>query len=80
MAALQPLEVHDGEAAATAHLDGELRIDDGVEGGGEDGMIELVVAYTEANVGEVRVYGDAAGDDRDFVKAVGGPEFLHPNR
>ena len=80
VAALQPLEVHHREAAALAHLDGEPGVDDGVQRGGEDRVSNVMLAYAEVDIRQLRVDGDGAGNDRHFVKPVGGSEFLQSSR
>jgi hypothetical protein len=72
VAALEALEVHNGEGAPLACLDREAGVDDGVERGGDDGMIESQVLDAEVDISEFRVDGDVTGGDRDFVEPVGG--------
>jgi hypothetical protein len=76
VAALEALEIHDRETAAVAELDREVRVDDGIECRRENGEAERVLGDAEVDVREFGVHGEVPGDDRDFVKPVGGSEFF----
>jgi hypothetical protein len=76
VATLEALKVHNCEAAAVSELDRERGIDDGIESSGDDGEGKCVLRYAEMDIGKFGVDGDCAGDDRYFVKAVGGSEFF----
>jgi hypothetical protein len=57
-----------------------MRVDNGVEGGGRNRMIEGEVGYAKVNVRQFGIDGNGAWDNRNLVKPVGGPEFLGANR
>ncbi len=65
-----PLEVQDGQATESAHLDGQTRAHDPVHGGGDDGDVEAPPAQLPGDVDLVGIDGQGPGNQRDVIEAV----------
>ena len=71
VAAEDPLEVEDGEAAELSDQTGRLGGDDAVERRGEQRKLKPVRTERPRHVDIVGIAGPARGDDRDVIKPVG---------
>ena len=82
VASPEALQVQDGETAELAHLDGKVRRDHGIHGGGENGDGEVVLTNGEAHVYLFWVDGDLTGDYSYLVETITTADLLeagHPH-
>ena len=70
------LEVEDAEATRLVHEQGEVGVNNRVHGGGDEGEPEVIGADVQADLDELGVDRDLAGNDGDIVEPVGVLELL----